>query len=132
MKTPRPKVAGLGFFEGESEEREQRLIRVEDLPIHPIDAHTLRNKVYELPKLRFGLLAVMDVGRRSIPFGNDSLIVLDRHSTKSKPAVIAIPSPQTCFFLEGLARSQRRAPFLHPAVVRVKNLDPPPAQSFFQ
>src|SRR6516164_7257869 len=132
MKTPRPKVAGLGFFEGESEEREQRLIRVEDLPIHPIDAHTLRNKVDELPKLRFGLLTVVDVGRRSIPFGDDSLIVLDRYGTKSKPAILAILSPQPCFLLEGLSSSQSRAPFLHPAVVRVKNLDPPPAQSFFQ
>src|SRR5215472_8721795 len=132
MKTPRPKVAGLGFFEGEPEEVEQRLIRIEDLPIQTIDAHTFRNKVDELPKLRFGLLAVVDVGGRSIPFGNGSLVVLDRHGTKSKPAILAILSPQPCFFLEGLTRSQRRAPFLHPAVVRVKNLDPPPAQSLFQ
>src|SRR5215471_2003079 len=132
MNAPGPKVAGLGFFKGESEEVEQRLIGIEDLPIHPVDAHTLRNKVDELPKLRFGLFAVVDVGRRSIPFGNDSLIVLDRYGTKSKPAILAILSPQPCFFLEGLARSQSRAPFFHPAVVRVKNLDPPPAQSFFQ
>src|SRR5215467_14913564 len=132
MKTPRPKVAGLGFSEGESEEVEQRFIRIEDFPIHSIDAHTLRNKVDELPKLRFGLLAVVDVGRRSIPFGNKSLIVLDRYSTKSEPAILAILSPQPCFFLEGLASSQSRAPFLYAAVVRVKNLDPPPAQSFFQ
>src|SRR6516165_8340094 len=132
MKTPRPKVAGLGFFEGESEEVEQRLIRVEDLPIHPIDAHTLRNKVDQLPKLRFGLLAVVDVGRRSIPLCNDSLIVLDRYGTKCKPAILAILSPQPCFLLEGFARSQSRAPFLHPAVIGMKHLDPPPAHSFFQ
>src|SRR5215831_20621726 len=132
MKTPRPKVAGLGFSEGESQEVEQRFIRIEDFPIHSIDAHTLRNKVDELPKLRFGLLAVVDVGRRSIPLCNDSLIVLHRYGAKFKPAILAILSPQPCFFLKRLARCQSRAPFLHPAVIRVKNSDPPPAQPFFQ
>src|SRR5215470_7660609 len=132
MKTPRPKVAGLGFSEGESEEVEQLLVRIEHLPVRSIDTHTLRNKVDELPQLRFRLLPVVDVGRRSIPFDNDSLIVPDRYGTKCKPAILAIRSPQPCFFLERLARSQRRAPFLHAAVVRVKNLDPPPAQSFLQ
>src|SRR5215469_4760463 len=103
MKGPRPKVAGLGLFESESEEVEQLLVRIEDLPVHSIDAHTLRNKIDELPKLRFGLLAVLDVGRGSIPFGNDSLIVLDRYGSKSKPAILAIFPPQPCFFLEGFA-----------------------------
>src|SRR5262245_18401650 len=105
MKTPRQKVAGLGCPEGESEEVEQLLIRVEDLPIRSIDTHTLRNKVDELPQLRFRLLPVVDVGRRSLPFDNDSLIVPDRYATKCKPAILAILPPQPCFFLEGLASS---------------------------
>src|SRR5215471_5160373 len=132
MKTPRPKVAGLGFSEGESEKVEQLLVRIEDLPVWSIDTHTLRNKVDELPQLRFHLLPVVDVGRGSIPFDNDSLIIPDRYGTKSKPAILAILSPQPCLSLERLARSQSRAPFFHAAVIRVENLDPPPAQSFFQ
>src|SRR5215469_9442547 len=132
MKGPGPKVAGLRLFEGESEKVEELLGRIENLPVRSIDAHTLRNKVDELPKLRFGLLAVVDVGRRSIPLCNDSLIVLHRYGAKFKPAILAILSPQPCFFLERLAPCQSRAPFLHPAVIRVKNSDPPPAQPFFQ
>src|SRR6516225_7718926 len=127
MKTPRPKVVGLGLSKSESEEVEQLLVRIKDLPVRSIDTHTLRNKVDELPQLRFRLLPVVDVGRRSIPFDNDSLIVPDRHGTKCKLPILAILPSQPCFFLERFATSQSGSPFLHAAVVRVKDLDPPPA-----
>src|SRR5437868_8418178 len=50
-----------------------------------------------LAKRLLGPLAVLDVGRRPIPFDDVALLIAQRHGLKQKPAVFTIEAPKPSF-----------------------------------
>src|SRR6267143_1208796 len=81
----------------------------------------------------FGALSVFDVGIRSEPFDNLSIVVERRSRTEEKPTIHAIETAQSSFNFTWLARSQNGSPVVHKSVqiVRVKGSRPAPITRLF-
>src|SRR5260370_10064508 len=74
----------------------------------------------------FGALPVFDVGIRSEPFDNLSIVVERRSRTEEKPTIHAIETAQSSFNFAWLARGQNGSPVVHKAVqiIRMKATRP--------
>src|SRR6266849_5964077 len=48
-------------------------------------------------KRHLGSLAVLDVGRRSVPFDNVARLIAQRLGAQQEPAILAIEAPEPCF-----------------------------------
>src|SRR5882724_10996800 len=81
------------------------------------------------PQRSLSLLAVLDVGRRSIPLDDISELVPQRHYAQQEPPIFPVNPPQARFLLERLSSRQRCAPLLHQrcAVLGMPRSRPAPA-----
>src|SRR6266851_4717871 len=81
----------------------------------------------------FGALSVFDVGIRSEPFDNLSIVVERRSGTEEKPTIHAIETAQSSFSFTRLARSRDGSPVVHKAfhIIRMKGTRPAPIACLF-
>src|SRR5216683_7783488 len=81
----------------------------------------------------FDALSVFDVGIRSEPFDNLSIVVERRSRTEEKPTIYAIETAQSSFNFTWPARGQNGSPVGHKAVhiVRMKCTRPARIACFF-
>src|ERR1700730_8653091 len=80
-----------------------------------------------LAKCLLGSLAVLDVGRRPVPFDNVAQLIVQRLGAEQKPAIFPVEAPQPSFKLASHAGLPYCAPLLQHArlVVRMKSTRPP-------
>src|SRR6266446_1359665 len=80
-----------------------------------------------------GALPVFDVGIRSEPFDNLSIVVERRSRTEEKPTIHAIETAQSSFNFTWLARGQNGSPVVHKAlqVVWMNRNRPAPTPGLF-
>src|ERR1700719_2365952 len=81
----------------------------------------------------FGTLSVFDVGIRSEPSDNLSIVVERRSRTEEKPTIHAIETAQPSFNFTWLARRENGSPVGHKSVhiVRMKGTRPAPIARLF-
>src|SRR5215510_15629173 len=103
MKDPRPKVARLCLFQGESEKIEQAIIRIEKVPVRSINAHILRHDIDEPPQLLFRHFPLFDVRPGQVPTSGEPLFVVEWFGAHQKPAILSVFSSQTYFHLPWLS-----------------------------
>src|SRR5947209_11202779 len=79
-----------------------------------------------LAKRLLSPLAVLDVGRRPVPFDNVAHLIPQRLGAEQKPAIFAVEAPQTGFKLASHAGLPYCGPLLQHAllVVRMKRARP--------
>src|ERR1700686_3519884 len=61
-------------------------------------------------KCVLGELAVLDVGRRAVPFDNVARLIAQRHGFEQKPAIFTIEAPEPRFKAASQAGLPYRAP----------------------
>jgi hypothetical protein len=61
-------------------------------------------------KCVLGQLAVLDVGRRAVPFDNVARLIAQRHGFEQKPAIFTIEAPEPRFKAASHAGLPYRAP----------------------
>src|SRR6202165_985498 len=79
-----------------------------------------------LAKCLLGSLAVLDVGRRPVPFDNVAQLIAQRFGAEPKPAIFTIVAPEPVFKLTSHTGLPYGAPLLQHALLvgRVKSARP--------
>ncbi len=75
--------------------------------------HERREAFLALPQRLLSLLAVLDIGTRSVPLDNISLLIAQRHGTDQKPAIFPVSAAQTHFILGRFPGCHVRSPHFH-------------------
>src|ERR1700682_3109226 len=99
---------------------------------HCLDACYLREFILRFQQGILRALSVLDVGRRSIPPNNFSVLITEWHRADQEPAVCPVRPPEPRLSLERLSCRKGCAPFLRCAIFGMKGFHhPAPAQSHF-
>src|SRR5262245_24497680 len=136
MKESGPKVGRPHRLHGEPAEFEHRLVGVTGSPIRLQDHDRLRYGVGDLSKLRFlfpqsilGALSVLNVGVRSVPVHDITVLIAQRLSSEQEPPIFSVVSPQASFNLPGLSGCDEFQPLIQNLfqIIRMNCDLPPPA-----